>query len=181
MTPPATPQPQDPTVEQIDAALKAWNIEGACLQDSEEGEDLNFLCMAAALRAYDSVALQSLREERDELRTLVDIMKHESARAVSRYADECNRFIVTHAERDTLAKELEQMKGSLRYSEVGRMAAIDDRDAWKAGHTEIKAERDRLRAALEECMAQVIQTGCDLGADHMPACVERARRALEET
>lgn len=134
MTTSATPQPSDPTVEQINVALKAWNVEGVCLQDGEEDEDLNFLCLAAALRAYDSAALQSLR---DELAYTQDeaIAMHKRYRATIAERDQAR------AERDTLALALTE----LRLGQSSLKAGID---AAQREANALLAERDRLREAL---------------------------------
>ena len=42
----------------------------------------------------------------------------------------------------------------------------------------LTAQRDALLAALEECVGQLIQTGCDLNWDETPSCVTRARAAI---
>ena len=55
------------------------------------------------------------------------------------------------------AEASDDLAGKLRYSEVGRVAALDDRDGWKLRVMSAEKERDTLRADVAALRAEVVR------------------------
>jgi len=78
------------------------------------------------------------------------------------------------AERDQLRAELaaqktvstafsesrRELRGKLNYAEIGRQAAVDDKDGWRQRCLAIENERDQLHGALSAIREQILhETG----------------------